>query len=153
MRTKIETIINASREARTDQDWEKIDQQISALADVDPNQAAQVALAFVTDQDSRVRDTTASILTFLPIDDPQVMATSVNHMINMAKSDRDVFASGRAATFLLKHQENDEYKLSISQALYDFKSRAVINNWNQDLIQNIPNPQLHQLLISNQSNS
>lgn len=147
MRTQIEAIIDLSRSAESDPDWKNIDNKIQRLTKINPDKTGKFVLPFADDNDSRVRDTTASILEFLDISDNIFLSQVTQRMILQATQDVNIFASGRAATFLLKHQQNPFLKDEILPALDIFVSRSVANNWRQELISNIPNKSLHQLLI------
>lgn len=149
MRSQIETIIKLSRNAETDQNWEEIDQKIQKLTKIDPNAAGKFVLSFANDDDSRVRDTTASILEFLDLSDSTTLTEATEKMIIQATQDEDIFASGRAVTFLLKHAQNPFLKAEIEPSLENFSKRAITNNWQEELKANIPNQKLHQLLIKN----
>ena len=146
MSKKIEAILELSRKADTDQDWEKIDDNIKKLAEENPNEAGKFILQFTSDPDSRVRDTTATILEFLDLSD-NVLSEATKKMITQATTDSDIFASGRAATFLLRHSQNLSLKSEIEEALDEFLEWSTTNNWQEELISNIPNESLHQLLI------
>lgn len=147
MKTQIEAIIKFSRSAETDQDWEKIDNHIQRLSKSNPNAAADFVLHFADDPDSRVRDTTATILEILDLEGSSILGEATEKMILQATEDEDVFASGRAATFLLKHAQNFFLKDEIELALEKFSNRVQANNWHEELKANIPNQKLHQLLI------
>lgn len=147
MKTQIEAVIGFSRVAETDQDWKKIDDYIQRLSKLNPNDAAKFVLPFAGDSDSRVRDTTATILESLDLEDSSILGQATDKMILQATNDEDVFASGRAATFLLKHLSNPFLKEEITPALDIFRKRTVDNNWREEIISNIPNESLHQLLI------
>lgn len=144
---QVNEIIALSTKADNDQDWEKIDQQIQQLSEVDQNEAALIALKYASHANPQVRDTCASILEFLNISNSSLLKIINSQMIFQAIDDSDIFASGRAATFLLKHQENPDLKAEIEPALEKFFKRAIANNWQEELTANIPNEKLHQLLI------
>jgi hypothetical protein len=148
MTSRIETIINLSRNAENEHDWEKIDQKIQSLNDLDPNSAGKFVLNFATDQDPRVRDTTATILEYLDLNDPDFLTQATEKMILQAAQDEDIFASGRAATFLLKHSSSSLLAEKIQPAINIFSSRVRANNWRDELLENIPNEPLHHLLVN-----
>jgi len=148
MTSRIETIINLSRNAQTEQDWGLIDQKIQSLNNIDPNLAGKFVLNFSDDQDSRVRDTTATILEYLNLTDTNLLDEATKKMITQSATDDDIFASGRAATFLLKHSQHPQLQDIIKPAIKTFTDRAISNNWQQELIENIPNETLHQLFIN-----
>jgi len=147
MRTQIEAIIEFSRVAKTDRDWEKIDVCIQRLSKLNPNAAAKFVLPFSDDPDSRVRDTTATILEILDLEMSPILAEATDKMILQATNDEDLFASGRAATFLLKHEKNPFLTEDITPALKTFRSRTIDNNWKEKLLSDIPNKSLNKLLI------
>jgi len=147
MKTQIEAIIKFSRIAETDQDWEKIDNHIQKLSKLNPNAAADFVLPFTDDSDSKVRDTTATILEILDLEDSSILGKATDKMIFQATNDEDIFASGRAATFLIKHKENPFLREDINEALEIFKQKVIEKKWQKELIDNIFNKSLHQLLI------
>lgn len=147
MRSQIEAIIEFSKLAKTDQDWERIDKYIQRLSKLNQNAAAKFVLPFANDPNSQVRDTTATILEVLDFENSSILGEVTDKMISQATKDEDIFASGRAATFLLKHKENPFLKDDINQALESFQQKVVEKGWQEELIDNIPNNSLHQLLI------
>ncbi|MDD3998736.1 MAG: hypothetical protein PHR98_01360 [Candidatus Shapirobacteria bacterium] len=145
MRNQIEAIIEFSRLAKTD--WQKIDSYIQRLSKLNPNAAAKFVLPFSDDSNPRVRDTTAKILEVLDLENSPIVSQVTDKMISQTTNDEDIFASGRAATFLLKHKENPFLKEDINPALESFNRKVIEKGWQKELIENIPNNSLHQLLI------
>lgn len=131
-------LISLSREENPD--WDKINSLIIDLSQQpDPEKVAREALPLAGDPDSKVRDTVASIIAELAIAPGDLLSQIISKMSEMVSSDPDIFASGRAATVLLRFQPN-------SPSLTIFKQRVLDNNWKTELLANIPNPDFQNLI-------
>lgn len=134
----LEELIRLSREENPD--WDTINSLIIDLSkQPEPEKIAREALPLASDPDSKVRDTAASIIAELAIAPGDLLSQIISKMSEMVSYDPDIFASGRAATVLLRYAPS-------SPSLSEFKERALANNWKQELLNNIPNSQLHSLL-------
>lgn len=132
-------IIPASQAA--DDDWERIGQEIDSLQQLpDHNSIATELLKYINHDDSRVRDAVATSFEVLNINDLVIFEEVAAKMIHQATNeDEDIFAAGRAATFLIKHQDKSD---KISQAVISFKTMSSRKRWQSELIENIPTLQI-----------
>lgn len=131
-----DTLFSRLFEAAEKEDWTTIDETlIPQLAGMDQNQAAKVLLKRVKDSDSNIRDVVATGLGALTVSDPQTKDEITKEMVAMATLDTEVFPAGRAAVYLLRHQEESQ---QVKEALETFKTKARRQNWVSQLTENIP---------------
>lgn len=131
-----DTLLSRLFDAAEKEDWTTIDETlIPQLAGMDQNQVAKALLKRVKDNSSNIRDVVATGLGALTVIDPQTKEEITKEMVVMATSDTEVFPAGRAAVYLLKHQDESP---EIKQAFGTFKTRARQQNWVSELIENIP---------------
>src|SRR5579859_5087420 len=117
-KVSLSTLLPLLFDAAKREDWETVDSELlPQLSVVDSNQAAQELLNHVSDTDPNIRDVVASALEPLTITDPQIKEKTVLEMIGMTTTDTAVFPAGRAATVLLKYQEDENLGPKVQQAL------------------------------------
>lgn len=135
--------------AHTD-DWDTVnDVLVPKIRFVGQEELSKLLLQRVTDPDSRVRDLVATGLTELNMWDSRIVDQAIKAMINMARNDADIFASGRAAVFLLKQLKkpySKRYASVIEEALRAFYQKVIVNSWEEELIANIPGFELNDFL-------
>ena len=123
-------------EASKKEDWERIDNVlVPQLIQVNGNQMAKELLEYVEDKNPNVRDVVATSLSALTISDKEIQTKTIEAMAKMAASDNEVFPAGRAAVFLIKHQQERD---DITKVLNDFKEKAADLKWQKELEENIP---------------
>jgi len=142
----IERQIDSLIKAAQDEEWDEIDEDLipelwgSGSHDV----AAAELLLHVGDKDPNIRDVVATALSALQFTDTDLVKEAVDSMFIMATSDPEKFPAGRAAVFLLLHQQDVDYREKIETALEQFKRLVVDEGWSDELVDNIP--QLKNLL-------
>ena len=121
--------------------WETINQEIESLKKLsDQNAVAKQLLDFTDDENPQVRDAVASSFAVLDITDANIFEKVANKMIFQATNPYEqIYACGRAATFLLNNQLKSE---KFVPALQTFKDNHQSADIKMDLIDNIPQLQI-----------
>lgn len=137
-RLEPDRIVEALLDAARTGNWGKVDDElVPQLSTMDGDPIAARLLNYVKDENNDIRDVVATGLTACNINDKTTLKDATTLMIGMATADLYKYAAGRAATFLLKHEEDEENNEDIKEALKTFKQRAIQENWQADLIENI----------------
>lgn len=131
-------LIAALFEAARKEDWDKVEELMPQLANVDPEDTAEKLLTHVGDPDPNIRDMVASALEVLSITPPKLREEIVLTMVTMATTDEHIFAAGRGATVLIRYQDDEQLGPQAKAALDHFKIRVQQNGWGKDIKENIP---------------
>jgi len=132
-------LIQALLEAAKKEQWEVVDEKlIPQLGEVDNNVAAKELLEYVSDKNPNIRDVVASSFANLRGLNPEIESGIIEAMFKMAKEDEERYPAGRAMVYLLSLKERPGLEDRVSRSLEEFKGKADINDWTNDLKEAIP---------------
>ena len=125
--------------AAKDENWDEVDERIiPQLSKTDGNMLTNTVLQRVSDEDPNIRDAVATALSEVVITDDELLKRATEAMVVMTQVDKEKFPAGRAAVFLLQHQDDKKFGAGNKQTLELFKHRVGVEGWIGELRKEIP---------------